>query len=336
MQKHNNWRRLLRRTLEEMYASIQIAKHTSWFGALLVFWTKFEIQLINRRGYYETKGTTRRLLKKHAVMRRYFDETYSDFLAAYDFNKPMPERDPDMRDRIWMCWWQGQEKAPDIAKKCMESVRKNASGREVVVITEKNYKEYVQLPQWLEEKYRMGIISRTHFSDVLRMHLLATYGGMWLDATVFCAEGGVDACFREPVWSIKRPGYGHISVGCGDFVTGTMQCGYEYRWVYVIFKDFLLHYWRSNDFLVDYLMLDYLIDLVRRNNRHVNDVFSRIEPNNARSDNLIKIMNMPYDDALWQDMKRDTALFTLSWKQKYVLEKDGKETFYAKLLKGEL
>lgn len=334
--RHNNWRRLLRRTKEEMYATMQIAKYTSWIGAIHTFLVKAEIQVMNRRGYYETPGSTRRLLRKHAVMRQYFDRTYGEFLALYDFDQELPGNDSALRNRIWMCWWQGLEQAPDIVKKCVSSVRKSASGYEVTVITEENYRDYVQIPQWLEEKYRTGIISRTHFSDILRMSLLAVHGGMWLDATIFCTGSGIEDCFNGPIWSIKRPDYGHISAGCGGFVTGTMCCSYKYRWIFAVFRDFLFYYWHENNFLVDYLMLDYLIDLAQRNNRQIKEIFDAIIPNNPQSDDLLKVMNVPYNETLWREMKKETTLFILSWKRHYEEKQNGETTFYAKLIQGKL
>lgn len=290
---------------------------------------------MNRRNYRETPAATRRLLKKHAVMRRYFEKTYETFIYTYNFEKLLPQSDPHLQNRIWVCWWQGLEQAPEIVKECVKSIHRQAGAHRVTVITEVNYREYVRIPDWLEDKYRAGIISRTHFSDVLRLFLLAEYGGLWLDASVFCA-GAVRDCFSAPVWSVKRPCYGHISVGCGAFVTGTMRCDEEHRWVFATFRDFLVQYWKEKDFLVDYLLQDYLIDLVQRYDPRIREVFCRIEPNNAKSDELLKVINQPYDETLWQTMRQETALFILSWKRNFVKTCDGKETFYTKLLKGEL
>lgn len=333
--KHNNWRRLCRRALEEMKATRLIARETSWPQAVLTFLTKAEIQLLNRRNYEESPGAARRLLKKHAVMRQYFEKTYASFLQTYDFERSIPDSEPRLQNRIWVCWWQGLEQAPEIVKACLASVQRNAGGREVTLITEENYRQYVHLPDWLEEKYRTGIISRTHFSDVLRLSLLAAYGGLWLDATVFCA-GALEECFASPVWSVKRPGYGHISAGCGGFVTGTMQCRYDQRWIFAVFRDFLVQYWRRTDLLVDYLLQDYLIDLVQRHQPRIRAAFEQIPPNQARSDDLLKRINQPYEEELWREMRQDTALFILSWKRSFIKEQDGKETFYARLLNGQL
>ena len=51
---------------------------------------------------------------------------------------------------------------------------------------------------------------------------------------------------------------------------------------------------------------------------------------------MIKRMNESYEEALWQEMKKDTFLFKLSWKQSFAETQNGKDTFYAKLLKEEL
>ena len=63
--------------------------------------------------------------------------------------------------------------------------KKNAGDHRVIILTEDNYKQYVNIPEWLEEKKNKGVISRTHFSDVLRLTLLSHYGGLWLDSTFF-------------------------------------------------------------------------------------------------------------------------------------------------------
>lgn len=45
-----------------------------------------------------------------------------------------------------MCWWQGLDNAPEIVKACVDSVRRNAGNREVIIITDKNVREYVSFP----------------------------------------------------------------------------------------------------------------------------------------------------------------------------------------------
>ena len=47
-------------------------------------------------------------------------------------------------------------------------------------------------------------------------------------------------------------------------------------------------------------------------------------------------MAEPFDQNKWDDMKKDTALFKLSWKYEYPIEKNGKETFYGRLCDRKL
>ena len=69
----------------------------------------------------------------------------------------------------------------------------------IVILCENNIKDYINLPDHIMKKYFEGKISRTHFSDILRVAILAQYGGLWLDSTVFCTDG----LFAEKI--IKYP-----------------------------------------------------------------------------------------------------------------------------------
>lgn len=84
--------------------------------------------------------------------------------------------------------------------------------------------------------------------------------------------------------------------------------------------------------MVDYLFLDYLIQLAICHNEYLKHVFSDIPKNNSECDELMKVLEKPYDENLWKKLYKDTQLFKLSWKQKYPLNKDGQSTFYGMLI----
>ena len=94
------------------------------------------------------------------------------------------EKLPD-HDVIWWCWLQGFDQAPDLVKQCHDSLRK--LNRPIKIVTEENYSDYISLPPWILEKYADGVIDRTHFSDLIRIELLTTRGGTWIDSTVYCS-----------------------------------------------------------------------------------------------------------------------------------------------------
>lgn len=327
---------ILHRSLEEMKATRDVAKAISWRAALITFRAKIDIQIMNRNGYQESEARKNRLLKKHKIMLDFLDKMFKPFWDKYNFTKSMPETNPNLRNKIWICWWQGLENAPEIVKACVESIKRNAGNCEIIIITDKNYKDFVEFPDWLEEKRRTGIINRTIYSDLLRMNILSTYGGLWIDSTFFCKEKCFDQYMNLPLWSIKRPDYFHASVACGYFANYSLGCTYENRWVYKVMKDCLFYYWQHNDILFDYLLTDYVIVLAQKHIKDIDQMFKGIAPNNKNCDELFKVLGQPYDENTWKRISADTALYKLTWKQSFPKEVNGKETFYGKIIDGTL
>lgn len=101
---------------------------------------------------------------------------------------------------VWSCWLQGWENAPDLAKACLASWKRNLDGVEIVELDEENYTQWVRLPEYIVGKYRKGRIPAAMFSDLLRLELLVEYGGVWIDSTVLasgCNQNRGEFC---PSW----------------------------------------------------------------------------------------------------------------------------------------
>lgn len=334
--KHNSIKRLIHRSLEEVQASIDVAKVISLKAAWVTFRAKIDIQIMNHNGYKEPESVKKRLMEKHQVMIDFLEQKFKDFWENYHIDKHTPDYNPSLTKKIWVCWWQGLNNAPEIVKKCVESIKRYAGDYEVVIITDNNCKDFVQFPDWLEEKRKKNIFSRTHYSDLLRMSILAKYGGIWIDSTFFCAGKGFEDYMKLPLWSIKRPDYLHASVASGYFAGYSLGCSYENRWIFGVVRDFLFEYWKRYDKLVDYLLVDYAVVLAQRHNAKIASLFSQIAPNNNNCDELFKVLGDPYDEKIWANLKKDTSLFKLTWKQTFPKEVDGKKTFYGMLIDNQL
>lgn len=86
---------------------------------------------------------------------------------------------------IWICWLQGIEQSPEIVRACLNSVKENCKGKEIIFLDENNLDDFINLPGFILNKWRKGIISNAQFSDIVRADLLTNFGGIWIDATVF-------------------------------------------------------------------------------------------------------------------------------------------------------
>lgn len=336
MKKHNSLKRIILRSYEELKATYDIAKAISIHAAIITFRAKVDIQIMNRNGFKEPINVKNRLMKKHKIMLDFLEKKYKDFWPTYKLSKEMPECKEQLRNKIWICWWQGIENAPEIVKVCVESIKRFSGEYEVICITEENYKQYVQFPSWIEDKYKNKIFSKTHFSDLLRMNILATYGGIWIDSTFFCKSPCFEYYMKLPLWSIKRPDYLHCSIASGYFAGYSLGCNYQNRWIFKVIRDILFHYWKDNKKLVDYLLVDYAVVLAQRHYEDIAEAFKQIQPNNPNCDELYKILGQPYNKNTWKHISQDTALYKLTWKQSFEKEIDGKKSFYGKLIEGSL
>ncbi|MBM6775479.1 capsular polysaccharide synthesis protein [Olsenella profusa] len=333
---HNSIRRLVHRTAEEVKASAVIGSRCGVAEGINAFRAKLDLQVMNRNGYKEPPAVKNRLMRKHEAVMTYLEQLLGDYARAYDYRAPLPEVPSNLRNKIWMCWWQGIDNAPEIVKACVSSVQRHSAGREVIIITSDNVNDYASIPEWFLDKVNSGVISRTHLSDLLRFSLLAQYGGIWLDATFYCCRDLSSPVYSAPVFSIKRPDYLHGSIASGYFANYSLGCDDAHRGVFAAFRDFFLEYWRRNDYLIDYLLSDYLIVLAGRHDERAKDSIAAIEPNNPMCDELFKILGDTYDEKKWHCLSESTDLFKLTWKQEFPISALGGETFFAALIKGGL
>lgn len=81
--------------------------------------------------------------------------------------------------RIWTYW--DDDELPEFVKKSVDSWRRYSPDWEVVVVTPKTLSNF--LPNLNIKNYRPGDFVQRR-SDMIRLHLIAEYGGVWSDATV--------------------------------------------------------------------------------------------------------------------------------------------------------
>lgn len=105
---------------------------------------------------------------------------------------------------IWMCWLQGWDKAPPVARACLNSWIALNPGWTIKPVDTKSVRELVELPNLSGKQ-----ITPTALSDLVRIHLLQAHGGIWVDATVLCRRPLDDwfpDVFGEGFFAFDKPG----------------------------------------------------------------------------------------------------------------------------------
>lgn len=254
----------------------------------------------------------------YSWVRKHYGSVVEEYVKKYTLGQPLEN------GTIWVFWWQGEEKAPVIVQRCIASIRKNAGGHPVQVVDQSNYSQFVSIPAHIEEKRERGIISLTHFSDYLRMALLAEHGGLWLDATIY-VTGDLGQAFRDPIFTVRNPGKDDENISSWKWSVFGIS-GNRKNILFCLVRDLLNLYWINNNRLIDYYIFDYMVRLVYDNCEIIRDSIDSIPSNNP---NLYFYQKQFNEKADYQHLPSNTWLYKLSWKGQYLTQiEDGTETVY--------
>lgn len=87
---------------------------------------------------------------------------------------------------IFMLWFQGFEKAPEVVQHCRQSWMHYNPTWKMVFLDNDTLSHYLPTKLLTSLLPNRATMLPAHVSDVIRVHLLSRYGGVWADATIFC------------------------------------------------------------------------------------------------------------------------------------------------------
>jgi hypothetical protein len=85
---------------------------------------------------------------------------------------------------IYILWFQGFDNSPEIVKRCINSWKYYNPDWNIVLLDENNLRDYVKIKEYIDISKKK--ISLAALSDIIRIILLNSYGGLWVDSTTFC------------------------------------------------------------------------------------------------------------------------------------------------------
>lgn len=183
-------------------------------------------------------------------------EKYAPFVKRYLSAHPKAQATGKHPKHIWWCWLQGEDKAPDLCKACLDSVRKAFPDYTITIITEENVWNLCHFPQFITDKYQKGVITRTHLSDLIRVQLLANEGGIWIDATVLCT-GTPGYALEGPLFAFKEAERGNPACAASSWFLATTAN----ESIITLTRDLLFEYWRHHAKLYHYFLFHFFFNM---------------------------------------------------------------------------
>ena len=259
----------------------------------------------------------------------FLQEKYSALIQKHSqavINDKTCPRVPPKKYRIYYCWLQGEENLPPIVRCCYNSLKQNAGRYKIVFIDEKNFSNYVDIAPHIIEKFRAGKISRTHFSDVLRVNLLERYGGFWLDATILVTEPlenhkdfwQADYFTQKFLHAVDYPNpYNKMLNWCvsyGRWTVGIQGSSILHNPLFAFERDFYNEYWRDFDAVIDYNLMDFMMDLAYKNIPAVKKEIDAVPINNTKFWTLYNHYGDAYEEFPYDKLLNGTFLSKLDWR----------------------
>lgn len=216
---------------------------------------------------------------------------------------------------IWQCWLQGKEQAPEVVKMCLASVEKyKKDNQKIIIITSKNYTNYVNLPTVIIEKWKKGVISAAHFADILRVNLLASYGGYWIDATCLLTAPTPDAIDRTHIFMYNSAGEFDFTLIQNCFIHATAS-----NYLIQVWCLFINQFWTKESKLLHYFQHHLIFKALITTVSQAKEEFQKMPViSEKETQTLMKFIlaGPPYNEQEFEKIKEKSFMHKLTYKEK--------------------
>ncbi len=258
-----------------------------------------------------------------------------EYLKKYTYalnNVPECLPSDTYKNCIWQMWWQGAHNAPPMVKACFNSVAMYHPEKQRIIIDESNFSKYVEIPDYILEKLENGIITKTHFSDYIRLCLLVKYGGTWIDATVLLTDRIPEQIFAEdffafkyPLWCCleKVPSEGLLSCLSEGFFCNNKILSFSSWFIHAtpqeyflrVVKHVLSEYWKNENHLMEYFLIHYIVTFVAVHDAECKKIFENIiAADNIKPHILQQILFHGFNEDIFKEVRALSSIHKLTYK----------------------
>lgn len=232
---------------------------------------------------------------------------------------------------IWTCWWQGEANMLPIVKGCYARLREMApENHPIILITKDNFRNYVDIPDFIIEKLENKRITITQFSDILRFYLLSAHGGMWIDATTWVNHPISLDIFNRSFYTCR-------STDPDILDTKRVARGLDTPWLLAccknspilsICRDIFTEYWKEYNYSYDYLFIDYCLILIYDNMPELKKEMDKGGDVQNHLFDMEPLFNQPFHPERFDEISHKSPFFKLSYKMNSVTHTENGDLTY--------
>ena len=228
--------------------------------------------------------------------------------------------------QVWTMWL--QEDIPEVCQVCINKIKEYYPN--AIVITEKNIREFVNIPEIIWQKYKQKKMMPALFSDYIRMCLLDKYGGLWIDATCFLTQKIPEYIWKASFFIMKE----NKKVGFSNYFIYSDSNNYLAKMI----KNFLEQYWLKEDKEPMYFFYHYFVRILVENDKKARECWDNIPIGlNLNTKLFSKILFNDYDEDIFNWLNSTSFLHKLTYKKiaendtnpnsyyRYIMKTYGKE-----------
>lgn len=241
------------------------------------------------------------------------------------------------KSKIFVLWFQGEENAPQLVKMCIDSMRRNSNGHDVVVLDRENLDKWVDYDPAVKKKFENQEFSMQLESDYIRLNILKKFPALWLDSTIYVSNPIPHDVFSMDFFAVIRneAEMRDITNKLSPFLLGRGQSERSKK-VFSFAFDLLENYIKKEDDLINYLLIENILNIAIEKEDWLNKLVNTQLFNNKQDIlGLVKMLNSPMTNDVSEFLKNN--LFSkLNFHEQYDLStSNGQQTVYSYLINKE-
>ena len=242
------------------------------------------------------------------------------------------------KGKIFVLWFQGEEKAPLLVRMCIESIRKNSNGHEVIILSDNNLNKWISpFPEAVEKKFRSKIFSLQLKSDLIRFSILSKYNGLWLDATVFVSKPIPDYVFEKDFFTVvrKEASKKDITGKISPLLIGRNNSK-NAKQVFEFSRKILMSYILRENELINYLLIENILYISIQRNKWLAHLMDEYFDRKKDILGLVNKLNNSYDERTLKKFLDSNIFNKFNYHKIYKFKVNDNTTVYGHLVKDLL